>query len=138
MQDCWDNDDDDSVVLGRGSRQRKEVDYGDALSEKEWLKAIGASLEEGGEEEDDDEDLTPTPSTSSNTSSGRPRKKRGRTSKKNKSRFDDDDEEEEVPRKRGRPRLSDTYGGSAKSNVPLKLRNKMKKLMDVVVQYDDA
>lgn len=32
--------DEDDSILGRGSRQRKEVDYTDSLTEKEWLKAI--------------------------------------------------------------------------------------------------
>lgn len=35
--DTWGYDDNDAF-LGRGSRQRKEVDYGDSLTEKEWLK----------------------------------------------------------------------------------------------------
>ncbi|XP_002135618.2 ATP-dependent helicase brm isoform X2 [Drosophila pseudoobscura] len=45
---------DEDTILGRGSRQRKEVDYTDSLTEKEWLKAIdeGAEFEE--EEEEDD------------------------------------------------------------------------------------
>ncbi|XP_074603236.1 SWI/SNF-related matrix-associated actin-dependent regulator of chromatin subfamily A member 2-like isoform X2 [Brevipalpus obovatus] len=30
----------DDTPFGRGSRQRKEVDYSDALTEKQWLKAI--------------------------------------------------------------------------------------------------
>lgn len=32
--------DEEDSILGRGSRQRKEVDYTDSLTEKEWLKAI--------------------------------------------------------------------------------------------------
>lgn len=42
------------LLLGRGSRQRKEVDYTDSLTEKEWLKAIddGAEFEEDEEEEE--------------------------------------------------------------------------------------
>merc|ERR1712121_342849 len=35
--------------LGRGNRARKEVTYQEQLSERDWLKAIGA-------EEDEDED----------------------------------------------------------------------------------
>lgn len=35
--DPWNYDDNDSV-LGRGTRHRKEVDYTDSLTEKEWLK----------------------------------------------------------------------------------------------------
>lgn len=30
--------DDPEALLGRGTRQRKEVDYADSLTEKEWLK----------------------------------------------------------------------------------------------------
>lgn len=35
--DPWNYDDNESI-LGRGTRQRKEVDYTDSLTEKEWLK----------------------------------------------------------------------------------------------------
>merc|ERR1711974_318244 len=38
--------------LGRGNRSRKETNYDDQLSEKEWLKAIGAEDEDF----DDDDD----------------------------------------------------------------------------------
>merc|ERR1712038_1591774 len=40
------------VDLGRGNRSRKETNYDDQLSEKEWLKAIGAEDEDF----DDDDD----------------------------------------------------------------------------------
>jgi SWI/SNF-related matrix-associated actin-dependent regulator of chromatin subfamily A member 2/4 len=49
--DRWNDDEDDATILGRGSRQRKEVDYTDSLTEKEWLKAID------GDEIDFDEEL---------------------------------------------------------------------------------
>nr|XP_026485098.1 ATP-dependent helicase brm isoform X2 [Vanessa tameamea] len=48
---------DEDETLGRGSRQRKEVDYTDSLTEKEWLKAIDEEFEEEEEEDDDDEVL---------------------------------------------------------------------------------
>lgn len=35
--ETWSFDDPDAL-LGRGTRQRKEVDYADSLTEKEWLK----------------------------------------------------------------------------------------------------
>lgn len=35
--DPWNYDDSDNI-LGRGTRHRKEVDYTDSLTEKEWLK----------------------------------------------------------------------------------------------------
>merc|ERR1712242_679816 len=38
--------------LGRGNRARKEVTYQEQLSERDWLKAIGA------EEDEDEEDAT--------------------------------------------------------------------------------
>lgn len=48
---------DEDETLGRGSRQRKEVDYTNSLTEKEWLKAIDEEFEEEEEEDDDDEVL---------------------------------------------------------------------------------
>lgn len=36
--DRWGYDDVEDSLLGRGTRQRKEVDYTDSLTEKEWLK----------------------------------------------------------------------------------------------------
>lgn len=50
----WTYDDDEDRFLGRGSRQRKEVDYTDSLTEKEWLKAIDDDGVEYEEEEEDD------------------------------------------------------------------------------------
>lgn len=49
--DKWD-DTDYEEKFGRGSRQRKEVDYTDSLTEKEWLKVIGAMDEEKEDGED--------------------------------------------------------------------------------------
>lgn len=34
------NEEEEDKLFGRGSRQRKEVDYSDSLTEKQWLKAI--------------------------------------------------------------------------------------------------
>lgn len=33
-------EEEEAEILGRGSRQRKEVDYTDSLTEREWLKVI--------------------------------------------------------------------------------------------------
>merc|ERR1712018_735006 len=74
--------------------------YDDQLSEKEWLKAIGAEEEEF----DDDEDETPKK---------RGKKKRGR---------DDEDDEPKAKKKKGAAR---------------KLQKKMRKLMEIVIQYED-
>jgi SWI/SNF-related matrix-associated actin-dependent regulator of chromatin subfamily A member 2/4 len=67
----WNDDEEDPAILGRGSRQRKEVDYTDSLTEKEWLKAI-----DGDEMDFDDDDMVEDS-----------RKKRGK-----KRRKDSDDE----------------------------------------------
>ncbi|XP_023289074.1 ATP-dependent helicase brm isoform X2 [Orussus abietinus] len=50
----WTYEEDEERFLGRGSRQRKEVDYTDSLTEKEWLKAIDDDGAEYEEEEEDD------------------------------------------------------------------------------------
>lgn len=34
-------DEDEEIILGRGNRSRKETNYDDQLSERDWLKAIG-------------------------------------------------------------------------------------------------
>merc|ERR1711997_1417984 len=86
------------------------------MSEREWLKAIGAE-EEGDDYEDDEDNVTPT-------KKGKGRgKKRGR-----KGGFDSDEEDGgfgEVGRKRKKK-------GSMK-----KMQKKMIKLMEIVIRYKD-
>ncbi|XP_001607169.1 ATP-dependent helicase brm isoform X2 [Nasonia vitripennis] len=60
-------EDEEKTIMGRGSRQRKEVDYTNSLTEKEWLKAIG---EEGGDFEEEEED-------DKKNKKGRKRRKKG-------------------------------------------------------------
>merc|ERR1719245_2736465 len=93
----------EELDMGR-KRSRKDITYHEQMSEKEWLKAIGA------EEEDSDdgaggfrEEETPK----------KKKKKRGR------------DEEDEESR-------------SKKKKANKKLKKKMKKLIDVVMSYEDA
>lgn len=38
--DPW-NYEDPEAIMGRGTRHRKEVDYTDSLTEKEWMKVCG-------------------------------------------------------------------------------------------------
>merc|ERR1712141_917074 len=77
--------------------------YDDQLSEKEWLKAIGA--------EDYDDDDGPG-------GAGDTPKKRG----KKKHRVDEEDDEPKKKKKKGAAR---------------KLQKKMRKLMEIVIQYED-
>ncbi|XP_043516816.1 ATP-dependent helicase brm-like [Frieseomelitta varia] len=74
----WTYEEDEDRFLGRGSRQRKEVDYTDSLTEKEWLKAIDDDGAEYEEEEEDD-------------------KKKKKTRKRKKKGEEDD---EPMPKKR--------------------------------------
>lgn len=39
-------EEEEEKMFGRGSRQRKEVDYSDSLTEKQWLKVVLNSLAE--------------------------------------------------------------------------------------------
>merc|ERR1711953_50361 len=89
-----------ALQLGRGNRARKETRYDEQLSEKDWLKAIGAEEEEF----DDDDDDTP--------------RKRARK----KHRVDEEDDE---PKKK------------KKKSILRKLQKKMRKLMEIVIQYED-
>nr|CAI5847493.1 unnamed protein product [Callosobruchus analis] len=108
--DPWNYDDNDSV-LGRGTRHRKEVDYTDSLTEKEWLKAIDETGEF--EEEEDEEDKTKKKKT-------RKRKKKG----------DDSDTELSCS--------SNKRKGRSQVVVDSKLKKQMKKLMNIVNKYTDS
>ncbi|XP_066257034.1 ATP-dependent helicase brm-like [Euwallacea similis] len=107
--DTWKFEDDD-VLLGRGTRQRKEVDYADSLTEKEWLKAID---EDGDydEEEEEEEKL----------------KQKRRGGRKRRKRDDSDEEEAPVKRRRKVPGLASEA----------RMKKKMKKLMNVIINYTD-
>lgn len=74
----WAYEEDEDRFLGRGSRQRKEVDYTFSLTDKEWMKAID---EEGVEYDDEEEDD----------------KKKKKTRKRRKKGEEDD---EPMPKKR--------------------------------------
>jgi SWI/SNF-related matrix-associated actin-dependent regulator of chromatin subfamily A member 2/4 len=111
-------------VFGRGNRQRKDVDYGDSLTEREWLKAIGASLDEDGNavEDDDEEDAGPSS-----------RRKKGRPSGSGRKRRADDggdDEEEPSSKKRRGP----------KQQPPMnpRLKRKMEKILQMLMKHTDA
>lgn len=96
----------------RRARSKKEVDYTDSLTEKEWLRAIGAM-------EDDEEEVAVT------------KTKRG--SKGKRKRQDDlDNDDDPKPKKRGRPAREKP----APKNK--RLIRQMKRLMDIVIKYEDS
>lgn len=113
-------EDEDDKVYGKGSRQRKEVDYSDQLSDRQWLQAI-----EDGEFEDLEEEVTPE-------------KKKGRKSRGGKSetkgkRRKGGDSDDDIPKKkpRGRPPAEKL------SPNPPKLVNQMKKIIKLIVDFKD-
>lgn len=99
-------------MMSGGKRQRKEVDYSDALTEKQWLRAI----EEGNLEEIEDV------------------KKKGRKRRRmNEDDYEDEPEEKgRKGKKRGRPPVDRGVPN------PPKLTKMMKKLIDIVIQYKDS
>merc|ERR1712020_4280 len=90
--------------LGRGNRSRKETNYDDQLSEKEWLKAIGAEDEDF----DDDDEVD----DGAKKKSGKKQKRR-------------EEEEEDEPKKK------------KKKSAFKKLQKQMRKLLEIVIQYED-
>ncbi|TMW45069.1 hypothetical protein DOY81_009850, partial [Sarcophaga bullata] len=95
----------EDIILGRGSRQRKEVDYTDSLTEKELLRAIDDGAEF--DEEDDEEEAK--------------RKRR-----KRKNRKDDSDDDSVIGHAIKRRR---------RQNIDKKLKKQMSKIMSAVIKY---
>lgn len=123
--DRWAYEDPEDSLLGRGTRQRKEVDYTDSLTEKEWLKVkncivlfsalfpcLCQAIDEGGDYEDEEEEEEKI------------KKKKGR---KRRKRGDDSDSEVGTSSKRRRGNTG---------NDP-KLKKQMRKLMSIVMKYTD-
>uniref|UniRef100_A0A2M4B8P2 Putative chromodomain-helicase dna-binding protein n=1 Tax=Anopheles marajoara TaxID=58244 RepID=A0A2M4B8P2_9DIPT len=110
--DRWDYEEESSSILGRGSRQRKEVDYTDSLTEKEWLKAIddGADFDEELEEEE------------------REKKRKGRKRKGGRGRGDDSDDESVIS----------SVTKRKKGTTDPKIKKQMKKVLKAVIKYTDA
>ncbi|XP_066997034.2 ATP-dependent helicase brm isoform X2 [Anabrus simplex] len=114
-----DGEEEEERYYGRGSRQRKEVDYTDSLTEKEWLKAI----DEGEEEEEEEV----------SKSSRKKLRKRRRKEELDPSSFGVPESSHHGKRRRGRP-PADKSDSSASDN---KLKKHMKKLMSIVIKYTD-
>lgn len=75
---------DEDTILGRGSRQRKEVDYTDSLTEKELLRA----LDDGGDFDDEEEE-----------------EETKRKRRKRKNRKDDSDDDSVILKRRRRQNI---------------------------------
>lgn len=123
--------------FGRGNRQKKDVDYSDSLTEKEWLKAIGAMEEEGNVQDDDDED-EPGPSGRSSSKRGRPMTGGSRRKRQRGDADGGDDEEEPSNKKRRGGGGSRSLNFDKESGMNPQVKRKMKKILDIVMKYTDA
>ncbi|XP_032481131.1 LOW QUALITY PROTEIN: transcription activator BRG1 [Phocoena sinus] len=116
-------EEEEEKMFGRGARHRKEVDYSDSLTEKQWLKAI----EEGTLEEIEEEVRQ--------KKSSRKRKRdsdAGPSTPTTSTRSRDKDDESKKQKKRGRPPAEKL------SPNPPNLTKKMKKIVDAVIKYKDS
>merc|ERR1712106_1145439 len=95
---------------GRGNRVKKEVTYQEQMSERDWLKAIGADDDEGGEEDATGAFPEETP------------KKKKSKKKRDEGEGHGHEEEPRKKKKKGNKRMI----------------KKMKKLLEVVMQYEDS
>ncbi|XP_059142940.1 transcription activator BRG1-like isoform X3 [Physella acuta] len=115
-------EDEDEKLFGRGNRARKEVDYSDSLTEKQWLRAI-----EDGNLDEVVEEVTKKPK--------KPKKRKsdgatpGSSKRKQHSSLDDEPKEK---KRRGRPPLE-----KQQPNPP-NLTRIMRKLYNIVVNYKDS
>merc|ERR1712110_340127 len=107
-EESSDDEEKKASELGRGNRARKESNYNDAMSEKEWLKAIGAEDEYF----EDDDDIPGAADDGAKKKSG----------KKQKRKEEDEDDE---PKKK------------KKKSIFKKLQKQMRKLLEIVIQYED-
>uniref|UniRef100_A0A8C4V2D1 SWI/SNF related, matrix associated, actin dependent regulator of chromatin, subfamily a, member 2 n=1 Tax=Falco tinnunculus TaxID=100819 RepID=A0A8C4V2D1_FALTI len=104
-------EEEEEKIFGRGSRQRRDVDYSDALTEKQWLRAI----EDGNLEEMEEEVRL---------------KKRKR--RRNVDKDSGKEDGEKGKKRRGRPPAEKL------SPNPPKLTKQMNAIIDTVVNYKDS
>ncbi|XP_075594967.1 SWI/SNF-related matrix-associated actin-dependent regulator of chromatin subfamily A member 2 isoform X4 [Balearica regulorum gibbericeps] len=104
-------EEEEDKIFGRGSRQRRDVDYSDALTEKQWLRAI----EDGNLEEMEEEIRLK-------------KRKRQRNLDKDSGKEDG----EKAKKRRGRPPAEKL------SPNPPKLTKQMNAIIDTVINYKDS
>nr|XP_033474870.1 probable global transcription activator SNF2L2 [Epinephelus lanceolatus] len=106
-------EEEEEKMFGRGSRCRRDVDYSDTLTEKQWLRAI----EDGNLEEMEEEIRL---------------KKRKRKRRQDKDSSSRDDGGSKTKKKRGRPPAEKL------SPNPPKLTKQMNAIIDTVINYRDG
>ncbi|TDH13114.1 hypothetical protein EPR50_G00054550 [Perca flavescens] len=106
-------EEEEEKMFGRGSRCRRDVDYSDTLTEKQWLRAI----EDGNLEEMEEEIRL---------------KKRKRKRRQDKDSSSREDGGSKAKKKRGRP------PAEKHSPNPPKLTKQMNTIIDTVINYRDG
>ncbi|XP_070689200.1 probable global transcription activator SNF2L2 [Pempheris klunzingeri] len=106
-------EEEEEKMFGRGSRCRRDVDYSDTLTEKQWLRAI----EDGNLEEMEEEIRL---------------KKRKRKRRQDKDSSSRDDGSSKAKKRRGRPPAEKL------SPNPPKLTKQMNTIIDTVINYRDG
>ncbi|XP_038154216.1 probable global transcription activator SNF2L2 isoform X2 [Cyprinodon tularosa] len=106
-------EEEEEKMFGRGSRCRRDVDYSDAMTEKQWLRAI----EDGNLEEMEEEIRL---------------KKRKRKRRQDKDSSSRDDGGMKAKKRRGRPPAEKL------SPNPPKLTKQMNTIIDTVINYRDG
>ncbi|XP_034025478.1 probable global transcription activator SNF2L2 [Thalassophryne amazonica] len=106
-------EEEEEKIFGRGSRCRRDVDYSDTLTEKQWLRAI----EDGNLEEMEEEIRL---------------KKRRRKRRQDKDSSSRDDGGPKAKKRRGRPPAEKL------SPNPPKLTRQMNAIIDTVINYRDG
>uniref|UniRef100_F6W213 Transcription activator BRG1 n=1 Tax=Ciona intestinalis TaxID=7719 RepID=F6W213_CIOIN len=101
----------DDKLFGRGSRVRKEVDYSESLTDKEWLRAV-----EDGVDVDELEE----------------QKRYKKQRKRRRGEEEDKAGPSSVKKKRGRPPMEKPTPN------PPKLTKQMKRIIDHVIKYTDS
>lgn len=112
--DAWECQEEENVQMGRGSRARKEVDYTDGLTEKEWLNMIDEGIE-------DEDDL-----------------KVSKKSRKRRREKDDEDGGRSSKASRSSDYEYKSGSGGSSGSGDKRLRKQMRKLMNIVVKYKDS
>ncbi|XP_072137849.1 probable global transcription activator SNF2L2 isoform X3 [Mobula birostris] len=104
-------EEEEEKMFGRGSRMRRDVDYSDALTEKQWLRAI-----EDGNLEEMEEEI---------------RQKKARKRRRNVDK-DSSKEDGKKKKKRGRPPAEKL------SPNPPRITKQMNAIIDTVINYRDS
>ena len=121
----------ESEVYGRGTRVRKDVDYAETLTEKEFLRAVeDGNLDEACENKKKRK-------VSKKTGGGKSKLNQTESTNGGSDDDEDDSEVQKSKRKRGRPSVGGANGGGG-DPISDKLKKQLKFLLNCVLNYQDT